>query len=267
MAVKRESSTVTPGSADTTKQQVRLNKAIAGAGVCSRRKADELIAAGKVKVNGQVVTELGTKVVPDKDTIEVEGRTIGEMVACEADHLYIVLHKPVQVVTTAHDPQSRNTVLDLLPDRLRKRRPFPVGRLDFFSEGLLLLTTDGDLAHRLTHPSFHLPKVYELRLRGMVSTNQIQTMAEGMVLKDGTSLAPVEISIAQSDRNSTIMRMTLIQGVNRQIRRMCEELGLVILTLKRVSQGPVELGDLKPGEFRELTPDEIKTLKGAVRLV
>lgn len=178
----------------------------------------------------------------------------------------ILLHKPVETVTTAKDPQGRKTVLDLLPENLRKIRPFPVGRLDFFSEGLLLLTTDGDLCYRLTHPKYHLPKVYLVTIRGTVPEFAVKTMRKGMTLKEGDTLAPAKVRLKKPVAGTQQLEITLIQGVNRQIRRMCDELGLTILRLKRIKQGPIALGNLKRGAFRELSQDEVNALRKAVSL-
>ena len=145
-------------------------------------------------------------------------------------------------------------------------RPFPVRRLDFYSEGLLLLTTDGDLCYRLTHPKWHLPKVYEVTIRGTVPERAIKAMRSGMRLKAGDKLAPAEVELKKPVAGTQILKMTLIQGINRQIRRMCSELDLTILRLRRVKQGPVSLGNLKPGTWRELTTEELKALKKAVEL-
>jgi 23S rRNA pseudouridine2605 synthase len=177
-----------------------------------------------------------------------------------------MLHKPVETVTTASDPQGRKTVLDLLPPEIRRQRPFPVGRLDFFSEGLLLLTTDGDLCYRLTHPKYHLPKVYVVTIRGSVPQRAVQAMRSGMTLKEGDKLAPAKVRLKKPVAGTQQLEITLIQGVNRQIRRMCEEFGLTILRLRRVRQGPVALGNLKPGAWRELTDEENAALKKDVGL-
>jgi 23S rRNA pseudouridine2605 synthase len=244
---------------------IRLNKALAQAGVCSRRAADELIAAGRVSVNGTVVRELGTRVDPDKDSLTVDGAPVNLRQGDEAP-LYLVLNKPVHVVTTASDPAGRRTVLDLLPDAIRSRRPFPVGRLDYMSEGLLLLTTDGELAHRMAHPRYHLEKIYRVEFRGAVTQQMVETMEQGMLLSDGTRLAPVKVRREHSGGERTTLELTLRQGINRQIRRMAEDLGLTILKIMRIAQGPVRLGMLPIGSSRELTSKEIQELKNAVGL-
>lgn len=243
-------------------ETLRLNKFIAQCGLASRRGADELIAAGRVRVNGGRA-ESGMQVAPGTDRVELDGKMLS---LPEERARVFLLHKPVQVVTTARDPQGRKTVLDLLPREIRSLRPFPVGRLDFFSEGLLLLTTDGELCNRLTHPRHHLPKVYKVQVREQVSEEMLAVMRKGMRLAEGDKLAPVKVEAATGFRNSTILTMTLIQGVNRQIRRMCRDFDLTIVQLKRVKQGPLELGNLDAGKYRELSAAEVNGLKKSVGL-
>ncbi len=246
-------------------QAIRLNKALAQAGLCSRRAADDLILAGAVMVNGTVVDSPGIRVDPAVDHVRVHGREIRLTSVQSPDQLYLVLHKPPGVVTTAHDPQGRKTVLDLLTPEIRSRRPFPVGRLDLLSEGLLLLTTDGELALRMTHPRWEHPKVYHVRVRGRVTPEKLKTMLDGMRLAEGDQLAPVrarviEIRSPRAPDNAVTLEMTLRQGVNRQIRRMCRDLRLHIIRLRRVSLGPIHLDDLPPGASRPLTGRELKAL-------
>ncbi|PTN35009.1 pseudouridine synthase [Desulfonatronum sp. SC1] len=251
---------------------LRLNKALAQAGLCSRRAADDLILAGAVTVNGTVADSPGIRVDPTVDHVRVHGRDIRLGPVQPSDHLYLVLHKPLGVVTTAHDPQGRKTVLDLLAPDIRGRRPFPVGRLDLLSEGLLLLTTNGELALRMTHPRWEHPKVYHVRVRGRVTPEKLATMLGGMRLAEGDQLAPVRARIIE-DRsprtpdNAVTLEMTLRQGVNRQVRRMCRDLRLHIIRLRRVSQGPIRLGDLPPGASRPLTDREVKALSASLDLL
>lgn len=245
-----------PTESENSQRGARLNKAIATRGVCSRRKADELIFAGKVKVNG-VVENNPARATFESDEIEIDGRAI----AAPVEKVYYMLNKPVHRVSTVKDPQGRGTVLDLFPDDIRKKRIFPVGRLDYFSEGLLLLTNDGDLAYKLTHPSFEKDKVYEVRLRGFVSDSALAEMRNGMILSDGTAVAPVKVERRALPRGQTLLTMKLRQGINRQIRRMCEKFDFTILSLKRISEGGVKLGDLKSGQYRALTEQEIAALK------
>ena len=246
----------------------RINKFLAQAGVCSRRKADEYIAAGRIRINGRVVTELGTRVDPGQDEIEVDGTLLSHPDTADSkdQHTYILVHKPVQVVTTANDPQGRKTVLDLLPASDQSRRVFPVGRLDFMSEGVLLLTSDGELTNRLTHPRWEVEKVYSVTVRGTVAKWQIQQMRAGMFLKEGERLAPVGVQQTAYAAESTQLEMTLHQGLNRQIRRMCRDLGLTILRLQRIQHGPLALGNLAPGQWRALNDMEITALRKTVGL-
>ncbi len=239
-------------------QLVRINKAIAQAGICSRRKADDLIIQGKVEVNGATITSPGIKIDPVTDTISVDGSPIPTHE--NPSQTYLLLNKPVGIITTAHDPQGRTTVLDLLPEQYRKKRVFPVGRLDIASQGLLLLTTDGPLTQRMTHPGYNHPKTYEVVVLGNVTQDTLGCMSQGMTLAEGQRLRPVEVKVIRKQGNKTTLSMILRQGVNRQIRRMCRDLGLKVVTLKRIQQGPLHLGKLKPGTFRELTPNEIKQL-------
>ncbi len=242
---------------------LRLNRALAQAGVCSRRKADELIQAGRVRVNGALVESPGLRIDPARDTVAVDGRTIA---LGRDEELYLLLHKPPHVMTTLSDPEGRGTVLDLLPPDLAAQRPVPVGRLDYMSEGLLLLTTDGELTLRLTHPRYHLPKVYQVQVRGRVAPEALAVIRKGQRLSDGTKLAPAEVRVLHQDARNTLLELTLIQGVNRQIRRMCQDLGLTILFLRRSAQGPVQLGDLPRGAWRRLRADEVAALRGSVGL-
>jgi 23S rRNA pseudouridine2605 synthase len=238
-------------------ENIRLNKALASVAVCSRRKADQLIAAGAVAVNGVVITALGTRIQPDQDTVLLNGRPVS---FADLSHTYLLLHKPIHVLSTVRDPEGRTTVLDLLPSAYRETRLYPVGRLDYFSEGLILLTNDGPLTHRLTHPGFHLPRIYEVRVREMPSGAQLARMRAGMVLAEGERLAPIQVDICPP----RTLRLTLVQGVNRQIRRMCRDLGITILKLTRTQFGPLTLGDLPKGSCRQLLPQEIAALKACL---
>ncbi|MFV0421569.1 pseudouridine synthase [Oleidesulfovibrio sp.] len=251
------------GSGDSA---VRINKALADAGICSRRAADELILQGAVVVNGDVVRTPGVKIVPGQDQLAVNGKVVTLQAATAKTYTYLLMHKPVEVVTTASDPEGRTTVIDLLPARYKKMRLFPVGRLDFFSEGLLLLTDDGALTHRLTHPSWHLPKTYTIRVRGDVTQDALRVMREGMTLAEGEKLAPVQVEVVKSIPQGAVLEMTLIQGINRQIRRMCRDFGLVVLSLRRIQQGPILLDDLEKGAVRSLSRSEVAALYKAVDL-
>ncbi|NDY57890.1 rRNA pseudouridine synthase, partial [Desulfovibrio sulfodismutans] len=246
-------------------QGVRLNKALSQAGICSRRRADELILTGKVLVNGVLIHEPGVKIDPNRDTVVVNGQKAA--FSPQKTHIYLVFHKPVQTVTTASDPQGRPTVFDLLPPEIPRQGLFTVGRLDFYSEGLLLFTDDGELTHRLTHPSTHVPKIYHVLVRGQVNGRTLSTMAQGMRLAEGEVLAPVEATVLHRESpERALLSLRLIQGVNRQIRRMCRDLGLTVLRLTRVAQGPILLGDLPRGTFRPLAPEEVSALRAAAGL-
>lgn len=233
---------------------MRLNKAIAGSGLCARRKADELIFAGRIMVNGVVEKNPGRR-VSEEDELAFDGKPLLRA----QKRICLMLNKPVAVVSTVKDPEGRQTVMDFVPSELRGSRLYPVGRLDFFSEGLLLLTNDGDLALKLAHPRYEHPKIYNVLVRGHVPEEALAAMRAGMTLKDGTKLLPVEASRQKKGRN-TMLRLTLRQGINRQIRRMCADLGLVILKLARISQGPLALGELAPGKTRTLDEAEIAEL-------
>ncbi|NDV19114.1 pseudouridine synthase [Pseudodesulfovibrio sp. JC047] len=243
---------------------IRLNKYIAQCGISSRRGADELVFNGQVSVNGTLADSPGIKVDPQRDSVTVRGKKIA--LPGMGTTMTVLLHKPIETVSTVKDPQGRQTVLDLLPKEIQKLRPFPVGRLDYFSEGLLLLTTDGDLCYRLTHPKYHLPKVYQVTVRGTIPASAAKQMRQGMTLPEGDTLAPAKVELKKPVAGTQQMEITLIQGINRQIRRMCDEFGLTILHLRRIKQGPIHLANLKRGMWRELTSGELKTLKKAVKL-
>lgn len=246
---------------DNAANGVRLNKAIAATGLCSRRKADEFILAGQVRVNGTLEENPGRRVLPS-DRIAVNDREL----AAAQEYYYLLLHKPVQTVCTVNDPEGRPTVMAYLPPEVRHLRLYPVGRLDYFSEGLLLLTNDGELAQRLTHPRHHQPKTYEVLIRGSVSEAALAVMRRGMRLAEGQVLLPVDVEAKAAESDNSLLRMVLRQGVNRQIRRMCRDLGLTILRLRRVAQGPLALGGLKPGAARALTAGEVAGLRQSVGL-
>lgn len=246
---------------------MRINKALAVAGICSRRAADELIASGAVLVNGAPATP-GMQVNAG-DNVQVQGRTIHLLFGKSTNLTYLLCNKPQKVVSTASDPQNRRTVLDLVPTEFSGERLYPVGRLDYDSEGLILLTNDGELTHRLTHPSHHLPKTYRVTVAGPVDESQLQTFRAGMTLAEGEAVAPVDVSIVQEARNSedtTILEMVLIQGLNRQIRRMCRDVGLEVKRLVRIGHGPLRLRGVHPGDCRQLSEKETVTLLRAAGL-
>ncbi len=244
---------------------IRLNKFIADSGLCSRRAADELINAQRVRVNKQIARQ-GFSVEPT-DIVEVDNKVISQ----SQETVCLLLHKPVQVVSTVKDPEGRKTVLDLLPSRYRNLRLYPVGRLDYFSEGLIILTNDGELANKLMHPKHDLARVYRVRVRNDENRdiNHIFTlMSKGMTLEDGTKLAPVKTEIFAERRGRVMeydVEFTLYQGVNRQIRRMCHESGLTILRLMRISHGPLDLGNIPPNGVYELSEKELAQLKKKIQ--
>lgn len=233
---------------------VRLQKVLAAAGVASRRRSEELIRQGRVAVDGKVVTELGVRVHPNA-LVTVDGRPIGPA----ETHVYLLLNKPPGYVSTVHDPQGRPTVLDLVPTA---RRVYPVGRLDYESEGLLLLTNDGALAHLLLHPRHELDREYHVLVGGVVTPGALRQMAEGILL-DGRRTAPARVEVIRSQPDGTWLRFVIHEGRKRQVRRMCEAVGLVVRRLVRVRMGPISLGKLPPGKFRKLRPDEVAALRAA----
>jgi 23S rRNA pseudouridine2605 synthase len=228
----------------------RLQKILAQAGLGSRRACEELIAAGRVRVNGQAAT-LGTRADPEADTIEVDGAVVGTRQGL----VHYLLNKPAGVVTTAKDPQGRPTVVDLVPP---EPRVYPVGRLDAETEGLLLLTNDGDLAHRLTHPSFGVEKEYLADVEGTPSRGALRRLREGVDLEDGPT-APARASLA----GDHTLRITIHEGRNRQVRRMCEAVGHPVRRLVRVRIGPVSDRRLAPGAWRALRQAEVRALERA----
>lgn len=227
---------------------MRLQKYIASCGVASRRAAEAMIADGQVEVNGSTVREMGTQVEPG-DEVTVRGRKIEP----EVRKRTLAYCKPIGEVTTASDPQGRPTVLDRFRDF--PERLYPVGRLDFDSEGLLLLTNDGELTQRLTHPRHEVEKTYVARLSGKVGEEELRLLRSGILL-DGRLTAPAEVTVLRRDAFSTELSFIIREGRNRQIRRMAEAVGHEVVALRRVAYGPVTLGTLKRGEWRELTPEE-----------
>lgn len=245
--------TVRTTSSDPSDTPVRLQKFLAACGVASRRDSERLIREGRIEVNGRVVSMPGTSVIPLRDTVRVDGRRVRQ----ETRRVYYLLHKPRGYITTSSDPEGRPTVLDLLP-RVRERI-YPVGRLDWNSEGLLILTNDGDLAHHLTHPSGHIPKVYRVKVKGVVGEPALVSIRRGIVL-DRRRTRPVRVKRVASRTNSWI-EITLHEGRRNQIRRMFQRIGHPVQKLRRVAIGPISDRGLAPGRSRELTEDEIRLLK------
>lgn len=234
--------------------QVRLQKIISQAGVTSRRKAEELIRQGRVRINGKAVFELGTKADPDRDTIDVDGKRIEP----KQPKISVLLNKPDGYITSLRDPEGRPTVkklVDNIPVRL-----YPVGRLDYHTEGLLILTNDGDLAQRIEHPSHAIEKIYLAKIKGVPEESKIKKLRAGIVL-EGRKTLPARINVVQTRKNAWV-EITIREGRQNQIRNMFEAVGHPVLKLKRVAIGPVRDDSLKPGKYRLLKPQEIRRLVG-----
>ena len=238
--------------------QIRLNKYLASAGVASRRKCDELITLGKVKVNGKVITKLGLQIDADKDEIEFEGT----IVYPAEKKLYIVLNKPVGFVSTVKDEHDRKTVIDLLPI---EERVFPVGRLDYDSTGVLLLTNDGALSHRLTHPSYEIEKTYYVLLDRVITAKDLYHIEHGILL-DGKKTHPCKASQVRVYDNCSLLSISIHEGRNRQIRRMFETLEYEVQELDRIRFANIDLTGLKRGEWRHLSKSEVTKLKQIVEI-
>jgi len=232
----------------------RLQVVLARAGVASRRQAEELICEGRVTVNGRVVFKPGTQVVLGEDTIRVNNRLIRRL----EPKVTIVLNKPKQVLTTSHDPRGRPTTADLV--RKIKARIFPVGRLDYHTEGLLILTNDGELAQHLQHPRYGIPKTYQTKVKGIPAAGVLQRLKSGIAM-DNRQTAPARVKKIGTTGKNTWLEIIIKEGMNRQIRRMCSAVGHPVMKLKRTRYGPIRLGNLKPGTYRKLTPAEMKKLR------
>lgn len=241
-----------------TDEGIRLQKALATAGVASRRASEELISQGRVEVNGKVVTEQGTRVDPERDTIRVDGSRIPP----PRRHLYLVVNKPRGVVSTMEDPEGRLTLADYVP---RHQRLFHVGRLDTETEGLIILTNDGELGHRLTHPSYRVVKTYLADVEGLLDNKTLRRLERGITLEDGP-VKPDEVKLVTRSDTRTLVRISLHEGRNRIVRRMLDHVGHPVRQLSRISIGPVRLGQLPVGESRELTREELGALMDLVGL-
>ncbi len=230
----------------------RLQKIMAQAGIASRRKCEEIILNGRVSVNGSVVTELGYKVDATNDQIEVDGRTLQR-----EQKRYILFYKPTGVITSVTDPQGRPVVNDFFSKTFSERL-FPVGRLDYDTEGLLIMTNDGKLTHALTHPSHEWNKTYETTVKGIISEESIERLRRGVMLEDGMTY-PALVKRLHNDQGGrlSLIEMTIHEGRNRQVRRMCDAVGHPVIKLLRTRIGFLTIGQLEPGDYRELTPDEI----------
>lgn len=231
----------------------RLQKVMAHAGIASRRKSEEFIRHGEVKVNGKLITEPGYKVDPEQDKILVRG----EDISLETK-VYILLNKPAGYISTVDDPQNRKTVLDIIPNI--SQRIYPVGRLDRDSRGLLLLTNDGDLTYKLTHPSHEIQKTYLVEIKDRIKQNKINKLEQGIELEDGLT-SPAKAKILKSGDNNSIFTLTISEGRNRQVRRMCKKIGYRVIDLKRIRIGPLSLDEIPEGKYRYLSDKEIKLLK------
>lgn len=233
--------------------EVRLQKYMAQAGVASRRKSEELISSGCVKINGHTVTQLGVKVVPGKDEVEVNGTVI----EAASKKIYILLNKPVGYITTTDDQFGRQTVMDLVKDI--SARIYPVGRLDADTEGLLIMTNDGDFTNRITHPSRKIEKIYIAEVEGMPTQQEITRLRRGVNLGDFTS-SPAKVQFLEGDKLRSKLMVTIHEGKNRQVRRMMEAIGHPVITLKRTQIGPIMLGNIPRGKWRHMRKEEIARL-------
>lgn len=239
-------------------EQLRLQKYMALCGVASRRASEEMILAGRVIVNRKTVTELGVKVNPDKDEVLVDGKKLKP----NSQKYYIMLNKPVGYISSVKDPFERKTVMDLVQDL--DARLYPVGRLDYDSEGLLFLTNDGDFAYHLTHPGNGIKKKYQVVVSGTVDRETVWKLRKG-VLVDGKMTSPARVEITKSGDNTTELTFIICEGRNRQIRKMCESVGHEVIKLRRVAVENVMLGHLPKGKWRHLTPGELQMLTGGVK--
>ncbi len=232
----------------------RLQKVIAGYGIASRRAAEQMMRDGRVSVNGVVVSQPGVKVDASRDEIRVDGGLIsGDAV----NRVYLILNKPTGYVVTLKDPQKRPIVTDLLKDV--PERVFPVGRLDYDSEGLLLLTNDGDFSQKIQHPVFKVPKTYMVKVRGILTNREIEVLKKGVMLEDG-SFAPLSVRIDKNNRKSSWVELTIVEGRNRIIRRFFDSIHHPVARLIRTTVGNIDLGELKTGEYRHMQKREVKNL-------
>ncbi len=231
----------------------RLQKYMAHAGIASRRKSEDIISKGRVKVNGKTVIEIGIKINPEVDIVEVDGQVINR-----EDKIYLILNKPTGYVTTVSDPRGRKTVMDLIENVAK--RIYPVGRLDYDSSGLLLMTNDGELTYILTHPSYEINKTYRVKVPGMANKNKLKLLEKGVMLKDGIT-APAKIKNIKYNKDNTVFNITIHEGKNREIRRMCKKIGYNVMSLKRIALFNLKLGDLQTGSYRYLNREELSNLR------
>jgi 23S rRNA pseudouridine2605 synthase len=239
---------------------VRLNKYLSMCGVASRRKADQLILEGRVKVNGLVVKELGWKIDPEKDTVEVDGKVVKPQ-----RFVYIAFYKPCCYLTAlGKSKDGKRTIEELLKDV--PVRVYPAGRLDYNAEGLLILTNDGELANRIMHPRYKLPKTYQVLVKGKVSQKTLEEMKKGAVLEDGFA-KPVSVRLIRYEGKNSLLEIVFTEGRKHIVKRFTAHFGHKVLRLKRTAIGPIKLGKLKPGKWRELSEEEVHMLKRAVKMV
>jgi 23S rRNA pseudouridine2605 synthase len=237
-------------------EEVRLQKYIAECGIASRRKAEELIVNGRIKVNGKVVTELGTKVILGKDKVEYNGN----LISIEEDKIYILLNKPIDYVTTAKEQFGRNTVLDLVKTN---KRLVPVGRLDMFTSGALILTNDGDFVYKVTHPKHQIEKTYTATIKGIITNIAVEELKKGVKIEDYVT-SPAKVKILKIDEQKGISRIeiTICEGRNRQVRKMCEAVGYKVVALHRSKIAGIGVKDIELGKWRYLSPKEVKKILG-----
>ena len=236
-------------------EEERLQKFIANQGICSRRKAEEYITSGRIKVNGNVIMELGTKIDPNKDIIEVDGKKISNIYGKK---VYILLNKPIGYVTTTRDQFNRNTVLDLVNV---KEKVLPVGRLDMYTSGAIILSNDGDFIYKITHPKYEVEKTYNVTLKGQVTDEEIEQLRTGVQIENYVT-GKAKVKILRIDKEKDLSRVELIihEGKNREVRKMCEAIGRKVLALHRTKIGNISVKDLRLGTWRYLKPNEIKSL-------
>lgn len=234
----------------------RIQKIISAAGIASRRAAEQLILEGRVRLNGKVVTELGTKADPERDHIKVDNKLINP----RQPKIYIMLNKPEGYVTTLSDPEGRPTVQALL--RGVKMRVYPVGRLDFHTEGLLIFTNDGDFAHLVTHPRHELPKTYLTKIKGALDEDDVARLEKGVYLEDGKT-SPAQVRLIRKEASNSWVEITICEGRKRQVRRMFDRVDHSVIKLKRIKIGPLSLGGLQPGKYRHLTQAEVEMVREA----
>jgi 23S rRNA pseudouridine2605 synthase len=236
-------------------EPIRIQKFFTDCGVLSRRAAEEEIRAGHVRINGEIA-QIGQKIDPEHDRVTYRGKPV--TMDTHPRNVYVMLNKPRGYVTTMHDEQNRPCVTALMKDI--PVRVYPIGRLDMDSEGLLLLTNDGELANKLTHPRHEIPKIYHVKIAGTVTQDQLKALGKPMNI-DGYTIQPVEVKLISIQQDHCVLRMTLYEGRNRQIRKMCQTQMLSILTLRRIAIGNLELGNLAPGQWRYLTQSQVQYLK------